>query len=193
VPGGGDLLSTNNLNDVADKPTAFGNIKQAATASVMGVVRRQTMAIVREEQSSGVQGGTFTSGADRTRVLNTKVSDLDGIVSLASNQFTLQAGTWLIQWSAPAYKVDSHQSFLYNISDGAEASRGTVELSPNATAPGGPGATRSIGRAIVTIGASKAFDIRHRCQTTQATNGFGNSGSFGNEVYSEVIIMSYNQ
>lgn len=39
VPGGGDLLATNNLSDLANAATAFGNIKQAATAGTTGVVR----------------------------------------------------------------------------------------------------------------------------------------------------------
>lgn len=42
IPGGGDLLSTNNLADVASPATAFGNIKQAATTSATGVVELAT-------------------------------------------------------------------------------------------------------------------------------------------------------
>lgn len=36
--GDGDLTAANNLNDLADKPTAFDNIKQAATEEASGVV-----------------------------------------------------------------------------------------------------------------------------------------------------------
>lgn len=189
VPGGGDLLAANNLSDVANAATAFGNIKQAATASATGVVKRRRIAIVREAQASGTAGGTFTSGADRIRTLNNEYSDLDGMVSVASNQFTLQAGTYLIEWSAPAYKVDQHQSFLYNVTDAAEHTRGTSEIAANANTT----ATRSHGRAVVTIAGAKAFEIRHRCATTQATNGFGDAGSFGTEVYTQVVIESYDQ
>jgi hypothetical protein len=42
LTGGGDLLSTNNLSDVASTATAFANIKQAATDSVTGVVELAT-------------------------------------------------------------------------------------------------------------------------------------------------------
>ena len=49
-------------------------------------------------------GGTFTSGAFRTRDSNTEVADPDNIVSISSNQFTLGAGNYLIEASAPAYK-----------------------------------------------------------------------------------------
>lgn len=42
IPGGGDLLSTNNLSDVASAATAFANIKQAATTTATGVVELAT-------------------------------------------------------------------------------------------------------------------------------------------------------
>lgn len=40
--GSGDMLAAQNLNDVADKPTAFNTIKQAATTSNSGVVELAT-------------------------------------------------------------------------------------------------------------------------------------------------------
>lgn len=40
--GGGDLLASNNLSDVVSASTAFGNIKQAATTTVTGVVELAT-------------------------------------------------------------------------------------------------------------------------------------------------------
>lgn len=39
VPGGGDMLASNNLSDVASASAAFGNIKQAATTAATGVVQ----------------------------------------------------------------------------------------------------------------------------------------------------------
>ena len=44
--GGGDMLAINNLNEVASKPTAFANIKQAATEVATGVVELATQAEV---------------------------------------------------------------------------------------------------------------------------------------------------
>ena len=46
IPGGGDLLSTNNLSDVASVATAFGNIKQNASDAVTGVLKRWTLTVV---------------------------------------------------------------------------------------------------------------------------------------------------
>ncbi|MEO5373162.1 MAG: hypothetical protein H7840_02655 [Alphaproteobacteria bacterium] len=43
-PGTGDMLASNNLNDLASAVTAFGNIKQAATTTSTGVVELATSA-----------------------------------------------------------------------------------------------------------------------------------------------------
>ena len=44
--GGGDMLAVNNLNEVVSKPTAFANIKQAASEVATGVVELATQAEV---------------------------------------------------------------------------------------------------------------------------------------------------
>src|SRR5687768_2319629 len=70
-----------------------------------------------DEKAANTAGGTFTTGAWRTRTLNTE--KLDEITStLASNQFTLPAGTYNIVASAPAFFVSRHQTRLRNITDG---------------------------------------------------------------------------
>lgn len=142
------------------------------------------IAIVEDQKAQNTGGGTFTNGADRTRVLNTEAYDPDGIVTLSSDQFTLAAGKYHIEWSAPAFKVDQHQTFLYNVTDAAVVQRGSSEH----TASGDGIQNRSVGGAIVTITGSKAFEIRHRCTSTQASTGLGNAANFGTEVYTRVVI-----
>jgi hypothetical protein len=138
--------------------------------------------IIEDQKAANTSGGTFTSGADRIRDLNTEVSDLSGLVSLSSNQFTILAGTYDIEWEAPGREVGLHQSFLYNVTDATEVKRGSSESSPV-----GASVTRSTGRAIVAITSSKAFEIRHRCGTTASTSGFGIANNFGTEVYTRVV------
>lgn len=142
--------------------------------------------ILEDQKSSGTAGGTFTSGADRTRVLNTEVRDLLSICTLSSNQFTLTAGTYYIEWGAPAWQpVGAHQSFLYDVTGTAELKRGT---------PGNLGNSSSLpndfstGQHVVTIAGSNAFEIRHRCTSTVSTNGFGFGAGFGTEIYTWVKI-----
>ena len=126
-------------------------------------------AVIEDQKGAGANGGTFTSGAWRTRDLNTEVFDPDNIVSISSNQFTLQAGNYFIEASAPAYHVDRHQAALYDITADNFHTIGTNEYAKGDAGTG----SRSIVTARVTISSANVYEIRHRCQTTFATYGFG--------------------
>ena len=92
-------------------------------------------AIICDQKDSTTDGGDFTTGAWRTRNLNTEIADPDGIVSISSNQFTLQAGTYLIKWSAPAYKADKNATRLYDVTNTAAISPvGSAEHAGTTTA-----------------------------------------------------------
>ena len=146
-------------------------------------------AVIEDQKGAGANGGTFTSGAWRTRDLNTEIADADNIVSISSNQFTLQAGNYLIQASAPAYNVDRHQAALYDITADNFHTIGTNEY-----AKGDAGtASRSIVNARVSISSANVYEIRHRCQTTFSTYGggvfIGTSNWTTDNNYTYVIIF----
>lgn len=146
------------------------------------------VAIIQDQKTSGTNGGIFAIGADRTRTLNTLVYNRNTTVSIASNQFTLPAGSWLIEWSAPAYRVDSHQSLLYNVTDSAEVQRGATA---RARQFDDQVQTTSAGAAVVTIAGAKAFEIRHRGGFSSPNDAeFGQSASYGTEVYTQVKISA---
>ena len=86
-------------------------------------------AIICDEKSAGTNGGTMTSGTWHTRDLNTEIADADGIVSISSNQFTLQAGTYLIKANAAGYYVQDHMIKLYNVTASADIAFGTSAYS----------------------------------------------------------------
>lgn len=136
---------------------------------------------------SGTAGGTFTSGAWQTRILNTEDNDTGNHCSLASNQFTLAAGTYRILSIVPAYYVQSHKSKLYNITDSSDEIIGTSEITSITT-----GAQTQSSSSIVgefTIASTKTFEVQHRGQTTKATDGFGRSSGFGvSEIYAVVEL-----
>jgi hypothetical protein len=143
-----------------------------------------TSAVFSNSKASGTDDGTFTSGAWRTRDLNT--TDFNNITSasLASNQITLPAGTYNVIGNAPAFKVNNHQSRWYNITDSA-----VVQLGQNAyVANGALNTTISPVNASFTIAASKVFELQHRCTTTVTSEGFGVNAGWGTEVYSTVQI-----
>jgi hypothetical protein len=134
----------------------------------------------REEQAAGTDAGGFTSGAWQTRTLNTEHADAGGHGSLAANQITLAAGTYEVDISCPAGVVNNHQAKLYNVTDAADTLIGTSEYC-------GSGSTQYTKSRITgrfTIAGSKVFEVRHQCQTTKATDGFGNACNFGvTEIY----------
>ena len=141
-------------------------------------------AIICDQKSSGTEGGDFDSGAWRTRDLNTEIADPDGIVSISNNQFTLQAGTYLVKASAPAYKSTSHQIRLYNVTDSSETQAGTCETAHISYL----GSNRSFVTARFTISGAKAFEIQHQCSHEVNTVGFGNGHSYTSNIFTQVEI-----
>ena len=132
----------------------------------------------------------FSSGALVARFLiavtiDTVDTDPDGIVSIASNQFTLQGGTYRIAARVPAYGVTRHKARLRNITDGSDALLGTSEYNQYSSNV----STSSLIVGQITIASAKTFEIQHRVEITNATNGGGNGSNFGDsEVYTVVEI-----
>lgn len=144
------------------------------------------IATLSDVKASGTAGGTATSGSYQTRTLNT-LSDPTGIVtSLASNQFTLPAGEYYIEASAPGLSVDYHKAKIRNITDSTDALLGTTEYSLN-TAAYGTSSSKISGNIV--ISSAKVFELQHRVTFTKATFGFGGAASIGdNELFSIVKI-----
>lgn len=151
----------------------------------LGAEQSDSWAVICEQQTSGTDAGSFSSGARRTRVLNTEVTDPDGIVIISSNQFALGAGTYEVVAFAPGVFVNRHQAYLYNVTDAADEAKGCSTY-----APPSPNfvANKSVIHCAFTTDTSKAFEIQHECQTTRSGNGLGASAGFGTEQYATVYI-----
>ena len=138
---------------------------------------------VRDDKASGTDGGTFTSGAWRTRDLNTEKADTGAHASVAANQITLAAGTYRFRASAPARGVSLHKLRLQNVTDAATIEVGVSVRQESTDA--------DVGLAFVsgrfTISASKVLELQHRCSNSTSTDGFGAACGFGVvEVYAEI-------
>jgi hypothetical protein len=147
---------------------------------------QQKYALLREEQTAGTEGGTFTSGDWRTRTLNTTVVDEVGI-TLASNQFTLPAGTYRFNSAAPGHQTSRQQTRLRNITDSTNVTSGesgfTDETNDSTVAW-----SRSKGQFSIT--SAKVFELQHQCSVTQTTNGLGVAANFGiTEIYSSIELL----
>jgi hypothetical protein len=173
-------------------PTSDGTNGQYLQTNGSGGLSWQTVApalfesyaILEDQKSQNTDGGTFSTGSWLTRDLNTEVADPDSIVTIASNQFTLAAGTYLISWSAPAFASNRHQSALFD-STNTTYYYGSSEYCYDPYA----NQTRSFGSVRITITGSTVFEIRHRTDNGNSGNGFGVASNFATEVYARVEIF----
>ena len=150
-------------------------------------------ALLRDEKSSGTDGGSFASGAWRTRDLNTEVFDVGGIVSISSNQFTLQAGSYFIKARSPVAgaggEIAYHRIKIRNVTDSTDDILGQNHYSN----PGTFEVAFAMLAGRITIAGAKTFELQHRLHATPAGGtGFGQSvgGALGSatEIYAEVEI-----
>ena len=162
--------STNTIGGLAVGGLPDGTVDADTLAAGAGG-KFASYAVICDQKAQGTGGGTFTKGAWRTRDLNTEITDADGIVSISSNQFTLQAGTYLVNASAPCKKATANQAALYNVTDSSFVQYGTGALAHVSY----QGFSSSFISARFTISGAKAFEIRHFSSHTQATDGFGPS------------------
>jgi hypothetical protein len=176
VPTGGSTNQILRKASANDYDTAWFTSNALTTAALLHV---------RDQKAASTQGGTFTSGAWRTRDLNTSTTNTITGASLSSNQIVLPAGSYFIEAEAFGFRCDGHVIKFYNITDSSDVIIGlNCTSGPSDTAHGG--ATL---RGYFTIAAQKTFELQHRAQSTAATIGFGIRNELGiGEVYSEVLI-----
>jgi hypothetical protein len=178
-PAGAETLISGKSAITTLAPNDLFLVSQAGTSAVLKKVTYANLipapvslnrsVVLSDVKAQNTSGGTFTSGAWRTRTLNTEDYDPNNWCTLASNQFTLVAGTWEIYASAPAAEVNAHKARLQNITDGTTTIVGTSEyVSSSYTNVN----TRSIIVGAFTIAATKTFEIQHYTLTTSSV-GFG--------------------
>jgi hypothetical protein len=143
-----------------------------------------TFFIVQETQAANTNGGTFTSGAWRTRDLNTtQINSIPTGASLASSRVTLPAGTYRAQGFAAGYRVDETKSRLYSITASA-----TLLLGSTARADQNNYVyVNCIIDGVFTIGVSTVIELQHRCSLTNSVEGLGKASNFGErELYAQM-------
>lgn len=151
----------------------------------------QSYAILSDVKGATTDGGASSNTTWHQRTLNTE-SDPDGIVSLASNQFTLSAGSYLIQWSTAGYRCRRFSSTLTDTTNTTEYPGTSMyfddqDSATNTISAGGV----STGVARVTLTASATFRIYSYSEFGIATNGLGlgHDSTGYNNVYTHVTIF----
>ena len=164
------------LNASAQLPAVDGSL-------LTNLPLTRNILIVEDQELSGTDGGSSLAGVN-TRVLNTVVYNGITGASLATDQITLPAGTFLIRADAPCYYGNQHQVYLYNVTDGVELKRGTSEYNYYSSII----QTRSHVETVVTFSATTVLELRHYITKPKATNGLGYSSGQGTEVYARMFI-----
>lgn len=162
------------------------NIQNSAGTSAKIDVHGFSVAVIADEKAYNVDGGASSVGFN-DRDLNTEVFDPDNIVSLSSNQFTLGAGTYIIDFSCPCYSGGQNQSQLYDVTNSTAVENGISTYGHSTYG----GHTVSSGYARVSITANTTYKLRHFISDAKTVNGLGvkvGDSSLGNNVYSLVKI-----
>ncbi len=163
-------------------------IVNSGTATGFGTTPAFTAyAILREEQNSAINGQTANGSPSAntwyTRVINTEI-DPSSIVTVSSNQFTLAAGNYLIEWWGVAEYCYWHQTRLYDVTGSAAVTNGYGSTENDGTAS----YTRhSVGHVRVSPSSSNVYTVEH-LKTRASGGSFGLQASIGTEVYFECII-----
>ena len=172
-----NYLATNTLNLSSQTQTNFINVN-----TIIGSV-----VIFADEKVPGTAGGTNVANTWNTRNITNIISQsLASGASVGSNSFTLPIGKWLIEASAPAYRVNSHKirivdTALNTIAIGTSENAGTSTYYAVQN--------RSTAYAIVTIeSGTKTYNIQHWTQTANAGDGLGEPTNIAgvNEIYTLV-------
>lgn len=159
-------------------------IRYAAKGALQGSDYYNQTVILKDVKATTTDGGTSSNTTWNDRVLNT-TENTQSWCSLASNQFTLSAGTYKIKASAPSFQSVRHRIRIYNISDSSRELLGSVSYTLSTDAV----QTDALLTGIISITSSKIFKLQHYTQTGQAGTGLGASCDDGDEeIYSIVEI-----
>ncbi len=161
-----------------------GQVLTAASLNSNFSAVTPAFASFNETQANNTAGGTSVATTWTTRVLNTTV--INGITgcSLATNQITLPAGTYVATAFSTFRNTNGSKIRLFNITDSTITAIGNNTAMDSASSVGGIASLQ----AHFTIAASKVFAVQYYCATGVA-NGLGTAvNASTSEIYTSIQI-----
>ena len=147
-----------------------------------------TAMVVHDEKPNGTNGGTLTAGAWRTRDLNTvQYNNISG-ASLAANQITLPAGTYMVFAEIPGVAVKAHRGRIYDVTNNAVLILGSNSFGHDVV----DAEYRSLCNGVFTLSGTTAIEAQQICQLTRIDYGFGwktSAATTDPEKYTVVTII----
>lgn len=130
------------------------------------VILPDSSCVIRDIKPFGTNGGTFNANTWVTRTLNR----IDGYINFATlnatNQFTLQPGTYTITIQAPACNVQSNRVRLRNLTQSTFTLGSTAYAANDSTTNGNV-------QGYYVLTTASVFDVQHICAVTSLNTGFG--------------------
>lgn len=87
---------------------------------------------LEHSETLGTNGGAISTGARDEMKINVEVSDLNSLVSLASNKFTLVAGKYIIQIECVTCQIEDHVLYLRDTTNSVDVTRSVYNCSDSA-------------------------------------------------------------
>ena len=144
-----------------------------------------------DSKTSGTNGGSSTKGAWNTRTLNTLASHDGDNVSLATNQVTLQPGSWYLEGSSPGYKTADFQIRLFDVTNNVVLKTGTSRGQESTKGAKNSQATSKVSHAF-TITTANVYCIEQRVSDSRKSYGLGIATGFGEEIYTTLAMTKFN-
>lgn len=172
--------------DNSSVTSAYVTFEASKTPTLSGIsYAAPRVAFLSDVKTSGTAGGSSLAATYQTRTLNTE-DDQSDFLTLSGSQFTLPAGEYIIEGSAPAYAAGLHKARIRNVTDSTTVLMGQSAYSTSTT-PFSMTHSNVYGR--FSISASKTFELQHYTNAALATTGLGLAASTGeSEVYSQLKI-----
>ena len=141
-----------------------------------------SFARIVDEKPQGTYGGTNVAGIQQ-RTLNKIEYDDDNIVTLSEDlNFTLQAGTYVIDFKAPASSgVNYHNCFLHSVTDNVKVSQGGIAYLATDV-------DWSSGKYYVTLTEPHTYQVQHYMEKA-VTYGLGYTSKSGPTILTQVDIQ----
>ena len=207
------LATTLNFVGTAVTATGTGSNKTISISTPSVTTGTNKVAILKDQKDDTQYSGTFDKDGWRDRDLTVEEGTTDFVTFTAGGSqssastgntpgyWSLPAGTYRIDWSAPGNDVNRHKSRLvYSTTQSQISTAGLNSVSivegssenSSSEVSGNPNQTVSVGFKIITLTQTTWFKILHYCTTTQNDSGFGSrfssSSGLGPCIFTQVRI-----
>ncbi len=132
------------------------------------------VAYLKDIKPNNTTGGGCTAGSYAKHDLTT-IEGNSSLVTLASSEFTLKAGTYELNGYSTMSSANRHRAKIRNITTGTDAILGDSAYTTSSTNVH----TKSFFDGIIVVPSDQTFQLQYRCETTDASDGLGVASNFG--------------